>query len=660
MERRMLLAVVLSILTVTGWSALTGQCSRVPPKKESVENPDDPKPGEQPEPGGDAQPGNPKPADPNPADPNPADPQPADPRPGEDDPRPAPPQDEGHPQQPVPAQPDFIKTGKRLEIAFTNRGGAITWMRVRTKIGTDKEHWHDMVVPVDPAMQMGVIDDTSLSPAAAPGQAGRSEATPGPMRRLNWTRDTAREGASAEDDVVFTFDQGKLRYVKRWIMPEGEQYDLRLALSVESIGDGAPGQTEIKVMASSGFLSERRQGTDFYGPNEALYLKSGMDEAPESKDFQFGLETMSLDTKGFQNRLRLLGTRSLYYVLTYFHQGGDNEPRIVRAWATGEQSDQRGELAERITAYFRDTRGLSGARTGPEGDPELQARITNGASWMIHAWMALELDVGGKETVLPFYAGPVDREILGEDRYNPVSSLITYPMAPDFIANVLLGLYDIWRSLFASAGLAIILMTLCVRGALMPLQIRTQLGMRSYSRKVQKLKPKLKQIQEKWKKNPKRLREEQVKLYREHGVGFPGGCLVMLLQIPIWFSLFSCLRREYSLRGESFLWIGDLSGPDQLFTISGFAINLLPILMVTLSLIHARSMPKPADEQAAQQMKMMKWMPIIFAVILYNYTAALMLYMTLSSGFGILEARLVRAKDEAAQAKEGDAAPAKA
>ena len=79
-------------------------------------------------------------------------------------------------------------------------------------------------------------------------------------------------------------------------------------------------------------------------------------------------------------------------------------------------------------------------------------------------------------------------------------------------------------------------------------------------------------------------------------------------------------------------------------------VNLLPILMIVLSVIHTRSMPKPQDEQTAQQYRMMKWFPIIFAVILYNYTAALMLYMTLSSAFGILESKIVRAKDEAAKA----------
>ena len=157
-----------------------------------------------------------------------------------------------------------------------------------------------------------------------------------------------------------------------------------------------------------------------------------------------------------------------------------------------------------------------------------------------------------------------------------------------------------------------------------------------------------------------------MKLYRENKVGFPAGCLMMLVQIPVFFSLFSSLRVEYSIRGSSFLWIKDLSGPDRLidfghriFDIGFFwmsSINVLPLLMVGLSIMHTRNMPKPADEQQAQQMKMMKWLPIVFAVILYNYTAALALYMVLSSAVAIIESKIVRAKDDAEQA----AAPEKA
>ena len=78
------------------------------------------------------------------------------------------------------------------------------------------------------------------------------------------------------------------------------------------------------------------------------------------------------------------------------------------------------------------------------------------------------------------------------------------------------------------------------------------------------MKPKLDALKKKYEKNVKKLREEQAKLYREHGIGFPTGCLMLLVQMPIFFALFSSLRTEYSLRNQAFLWIQDLGGPDKL------------------------------------------------------------------------------------------------
>ena len=296
---------------------------------------------------------------------------------------------------------------------------------------------------------------------------------------------------------------------------------------------------------------------------------------------------------------------------------------------------------------------------GADADEGLRGRVVSTTKNMLQAWMGVELKPDNTVAEFPLYVGPVERESVQKDEYGTLDNIIVYPMAPDLVAKALLAIYDIFRSLFGSVGLAVILMTLLVRGLMMPLSIKNQLSMRGYSRKIQKIKPKISALQERYAKNPKKLREEQMKLYRENGIGFPGGCLMMLLQIPIWFALFSALRREFTLRGESFLWIPDLSGPDAIIEL-GFciplivtqicSINLLPFLMVTLSIIHMKNMPKPQDEQSAQQYKMMKWMPIIFAVVLYNYTAALLIYMTISSGFSILESKIVRAKDAAAEA----------
>lgn len=171
---------------------------------------------------------------------------------------------------------------------------------------------------------------------------------------------------------------------------------------------------------------------------------------------------------------------------------------------------------------------------------------------------------------------------------------------------------------------------------------------------MKRVQPKIDAIKKKYEDNPKRLRQEQARIFQEEGAMPPiGGCLPVFLQIPIFFGLFSALRVSFDLRQEPFLgWIKDLSQPDQLFRmdlpipiigpIEYF--NLLPILMVVLWIAQQKVVPKPAtdNEQARQMQKMMMWMPILFGVFLYNYAAGLSLYMITTSAFGIMEYTVIR------------------
>ncbi len=652
----MLLAVVLSFLAVTLWSSITGRSCFAPPKKpdedngkpvEGTENPDDPPAanGEQPKD---------PPKDPNGNGDVPEPPQDPDgngdgPEPRKDDPI------EDHPHSGLEVERAVLKSTE-LEVGFTTLGGSVEYVRLLRQFETDKETPLDVIVPADPWHMLGHVDDTALVPSVSPGGADRRDEPAGPMRKLNW-----RIQSVNEKGIVFFWEANGVRLTKRWTMPVGEdQFALKLTLSGKATSGDAKA-LDVKVLVSGNQFREEVQGMDMFQGTRAVVRLSNQGEV--SEDFHFGIPVEELTLGGVDNpRLRMLGSRSLYYMVAYYREAGEPEPPITRAWITGEDASQRPTMEENVKAFF-EQRGR--AIEGDSRDEALALRLKRSVAQAHHAWVVVQLPLDEKPVELPIYVGPMSRGVLAQESYRELEPTITFPFSFDIVAKALIGIYDIWLSLFGSAGLAVILMTLVVRGLMMPLSIRNQLSMRKYSRKVAKLKPKLAALQQKFGKNPKKMREEQMKLYREHGIGFPGGCLMMLLQIPIWFALFSSLRREFTLRGASFLWIDDLSGPDKLIELGTninlmvlqlSSINLLPLLMVTLSIIHTRSMPKPQDEQTAQQYKMMKWMPIIFAVILYNYTAALMLYMVLSSAFGILEAKIVRVKDESA----ADAAPAPA
>ncbi|MBI4972952.1 MAG: membrane protein insertase YidC, partial [Candidatus Omnitrophica bacterium] len=138
--------------------------------------------------------------------------------------------------------------------------------------------------------------------------------------------------------------------------------------------------------------------------------------------------------------------------------------------------------------------------------------------------------------------------------------------------------------------------------------------------------------------NPQRLNKEIMQLYREHKVNPFGGCLPLILQIPIFFALYQVLMRSVSLKGANFLWIKDLSGPDRLFTLPfslpvlGNEINLLPILMTIGMFIQQKiSMAASGSASNEQQKMMLILFPLMFGFIFYHMPAGLVLYWFINS-----------------------------
>jgi YidC/Oxa1 family membrane protein insertase len=215
---------------------------------------------------------------------------------------------------------------------------------------------------------------------------------------------------------------------------------------------------------------------------------------------------------------------------------------------------------------------------------------------------------------------------------------------------------------------AIILMTVLVRGLLFPISRKQAL----MSLRMQKMAPEMKKLQEKFKDDKQAMAAAQMELYRKYGVNPFGGCLVMLLQMPVLMGLYYALYESVDLRLASFLWIENLAAPDMLFywgwfdwpiilkdvlemvtgaitfgylpiTINlGPYFNILPILSTILLVIQQKFMtPPPADEQQAQQQKMMKYMMILMGYAFYWVAAGLCIYFIISGSWGMLERKLL-------------------
>jgi YidC/Oxa1 family membrane protein insertase len=200
------------------------------------------------------------------------------------------------------------------------------------------------------------------------------------------------------------------------------------------------------------------------------------------------------------------------------------------------------------------------------------------------------------------------------------------------VSQFLLNFMNLIHGWVRDYGWSIIILTACVKGVLWPLQNKANRSMR----KMSALAPKMQELKDKYKDDPTRMNQEVMKLYKEHGVNPVGGCLPMMIQIPIFFGLFSMLGQAAELRNASFLWVHDLSQPDTVAHIPGLGwpINILPLIMGTTNIWLMRMTPKTGD---STQRRIMMFMPLIFLFFCYNFAAALALYYTTQNLFTILQ-----------------------
>lgn len=197
-------------------------------------------------------------------------------------------------------------------------------------------------------------------------------------------------------------------------------------------------------------------------------------------------------------------------------------------------------------------------------------------------------------------------------------------------------------------GIAIVVITIIIRLVFWPL---TTASTRSMKR-MAKLQPQMKAIQEKYKDDPQKAQKKTLEFMRENKVNPMGSCLPMLLQLPVFFGFFTMLQSAIELRGASFLWIVDLSQADTLFYLPGIGMpfNLMPLIMGGTMLYQAQLTPMSPGMDPAQQ-KMMRYMPLLFMVFLYNMSSGLTLYWSVSNVLSIVQTKMTRLSDEKQEAK---------
>ncbi|MFA4889331.1 MAG: YidC/Oxa1 family insertase periplasmic-domain containing protein [Candidatus Omnitrophota bacterium] len=230
------------------------------------------------------------------------------------------------------------------------------------------------------------------------------------------------------------------------------------------------------------------------------------------------------------------------------------------------------------------------------------------------------------------YLGPQDLRIINSLRPE-WSAMVNFGFF-DFIAQLLLQLLAFLNGVFHNLGVAIILLSVVVYLVLYPLTLKQMRSMKE----MQLLQPKIEELRKIYKDNAQKLNKEIMELYKKHKVNPFGGCLPLILQMPIFFALYQALSRSIALKGATFLWIRDLSEPDRLFLLPmsipvlGNEINILPIVMAIGMFIQQKtSMVATSGTSAEQQKMMLIIMPVMFGFIFYHMPSGLVLYWLINS-----------------------------
>ncbi|MDD2751515.1 MAG: membrane protein insertase YidC [Candidatus Omnitrophica bacterium] len=233
---------------------------------------------------------------------------------------------------------------------------------------------------------------------------------------------------------------------------------------------------------------------------------------------------------------------------------------------------------------------------------------------------------------LHIYLGPLDLKRINAIRPE-WASVVNYGTF-DFIGQIVLQLLEFFHRLVRNWGLAIILLSVGIYLLLYPFTLKQMRSMKE----MQTLQPKVEALRKTYKDNPQKLNKEILELYREHKVNPLGGCLPLILQMPVFFALYQVMIRCVALKGAKFLWIKDLSEPDKLFLLPvnlpvlGNEFNLLPLLMAGLMFVQQKaSLVSSGSTSEEQQKIMMIVMPIMFGVIFYRMPSGLVLYWFVNS-----------------------------
>ena len=502
--------------------------------------------------------------------------------------------------------------------------------------------------PSEPTAVVEAPDPEPEPPPAAVPPVPRERAAPG----LTGTRKSLQEQVySVETDLYKLSFSNRGAVVKEWVLKRyhdanGEPLNLidsapspQAVFPMAVIVDSRP---EVSALLRSAlFVSQSSKNIDLtrggatFGSLRFEYADSGV-TVVKTVVVRSGSYEVEVDCSVS------VDGRPVDYALLW--QGGFGDATLENTWAKRQVFYRGQESIERMEAGDLESRQEMEGRfrfLGVEDHYFAAAFLPVGQSGIRRIHLARDAVASAEESEDLFlragvysaasggrfrlFVGPKDTEVLPEE----LRDLIDYGWFAFLCKPLFVGLKWL-HGVVGNYGVAIILLTVVINAALFPLRYKSVTA----SQKMQKIQPRIKAIQEKYKKlkstDPKRqqMNSEVMALYKEHGVNPLGGCLPLLLQMPFLFAFYSLLNVAIELRQAPFFaWVQDLSAPDPTY--------ILPVLMVGSMMLTQKLTPMPSADPL--QAKMMLFMPLIFGFMMATQSSGLVLYWFTSNLVNIFQ-----------------------
>lgn len=552
------------------------------------------------------------------------------------------------------AEDDVVADTGRFRVVFSNRGASIRrillkspYLRGRNLDPAAETSWLPVVDTYDPDVASAVLLDPS-------GRIG--------LDKRNWEVAEPLSRGPAGQSIAYRYvARNGLVFTKTFTVPDhGFHVGIRVAIAPAPSGSPEPGTLfRFFLRGVAGMVHEFPEQSLLDAAIVAAFQHGVGDSKPDPEVFSFGELRKAVSTRKEITPAELVWVATLdKYFATVL------KPLKPEEWLFSRAEGESGYVALTPDAEALAAAREMAARANTAVDAAqlaLMSKTRVSAAVLVPFSAPLPGNVIERSFVL--YAGPRDPHAMELDpEYAAFAEVVRTGFSGGCgldavvkpIASVLLFLLEAIHSVVGNWGIAIILLTVLVRLVILPLSLRQQIVMTAYSQRMGKLKPEMEKLQAKYKTNKQRLNQEMMKLYKEKGINpIPplGGCLPLFITMPVFLGLFFVFSNSIVMRQSPFLWIDDLSQPDRLipfgFSTSLFcfkldAINILPILMAATWWVQQKLAPKPTDPQMQQQQKMLQWMPFLFLFMLYSNAAGLSLYWFVNSLLGIFETQFVR------------------